>query len=87
MFGLFFSLLVLIALSSICIELVMRVRLTKAETSRDKLVWWRRGGDEIAATYQELFPRSKLPLFREFAFWFLLGSAAVVVVCIFWKKH
>src|SRR5882762_3724662 len=64
MVGTFFSLLVVMALVSICGEIVMRVRLTKQETSRDKLAWWRRGGDQVAATYEELFPHSHIPAFR-----------------------
>jgi hypothetical protein len=48
MFGVFFSILALVALVSIFGEIVMGVRLTRRETSRDKLVWWRRGGDEVA---------------------------------------
>jgi hypothetical protein len=87
MFPVVFSLLVLMALSSICINLVMRIRLTKAERSRDKLVWWRRGSDEIDAMYEETFPGSYLPLFNQFAFWLLLGSASVLLVAILWRSH
>jgi hypothetical protein len=82
----FFSVLVTAALSIVCSEMVMRVRVTKADRL-DKWAWWRRGGDEIAATYQELFPRSKLPILREFAYWFVVTSAAVGLVLIFWKSH
>ena len=82
-----FSILVLMAISSVCINLVMRIRLTKAERSRDKLVWWRRGSDEVDAMYEELFPGSYLPLFNQFAFWLLVASASVVMVGILWGSH
>ena len=87
MVGTFFLLLVVMALLSICGEIVMRVRLTKQETSSDKLAWWRRGGDEIAATYEELFPRSHLPAFRRFAFWLFVACCASVFVAVLWKSN
>jgi len=87
MFPVVFPILVMIAIPSICINLVMRIRLTKAERSRDKLVWWRRGSDEIDAMYEELFPGSYLPLFNQFAFWLLLASASVLLVAILWRSH
>jgi hypothetical protein len=87
MFGIFFSILVAVALLSFFGEIVMRVRLTRRETSRDKLAWWRRG-DEVAATYEEVFPHSRIPLFRRFVFWFfVLLSGVLVFSIIFWKSH
>jgi hypothetical protein len=64
MFGIFFALLVAMALLNVCGEVTTRVRLTRKENSRGKLGWWRRGGDEVAATYEQLFPESWLPFFR-----------------------
>jgi len=84
MVGTFFLLLVVMALLSICGEIV---RLTKLETSGDKLAWWRRGGDEIAATYEELFPRSHLPAFRRFAFWLFVACCASVFVTVLWRSN
>jgi hypothetical protein len=86
MFGIFFSILVLVGILSICGEIVMRVRLTR-RASRNKIAWWRRGGDEVAATYEELFPRSQLPLFRRFAFWLFLAWSAVMLLSILWKSN
>ena len=63
----------------------MRIRLTR-RASRDKIAWWRRGGDEVAATYEELFPDSRLPLFRRFVFWLILGAASIVLLAILWKS-
>jgi hypothetical protein len=85
-FGVFFSIVAVVALLSICGEFAMRVRLTKREPTRDKLIWWRRGGDDVAATYEELFPHSRLPLFRRFAFWLFITFSVVVFLAIMWIK-
>jgi hypothetical protein len=86
MFGVLFSVLVIIVPMSICGEIIMRVRLTK-RASCDKIAWWRRGGDEVATTYGELFPESRLPLFRRFVFWLILGAASVIILlAILWKS-
>ncbi len=86
MFFVVLSILVLMAILSIGSNVIMRVRLTKAEPSRDKLVWWRRGSDEVATMYDELFPSSYMPLISQFAFWLVLGLAAVVFAfTMFWK--
>ena len=86
MFAVFFSILVGMALVSLGGEVVMRVRLARTDTSRDKLAWWRRGGDEVAAVYGELFPGSRLPLFRKFVFWFFLVSCAIVLLATMWRS-
>lgn len=86
MFGVVFSIVVIVVLLSICGEIVMRVRLTR-RASRDKIAWWRRGGDEVATTYEEVFPRSRLPLLRRFAFWFIVAFSAVVLLSILWKSR
>jgi hypothetical protein len=85
MFGIFFSILILIALASICGEIVMRVRLTK-RASRDKIAWWRRGGDEVVDAYEQLFPSSQLPLLRRFAFWLLIAFSAAVLITVLLKR-
>jgi hypothetical protein len=88
MFGIFFSILVAVALLSIFGEIVMRVRLTRREASRDKLAWWRRGGDKVAATYEEVLPHSRIPFFRRFVFcFFVLLSGVLVFSILFWKSH
>ena len=85
MFGIFFSILVVLGLLSIFGEIVMRVRLTK-RASRDKIAWWRRGGDEVAATYEGVFPDSRLPLLRRFVFWLFVAFAGVVVFSMLLSK-
>jgi hypothetical protein len=88
MFGVFFSVLVVIALASILGEILMRVLLTRRETSREKLAWWGRGGDEVAATYGEIFPGSRLLFFRRFVFWLLVACAGILVLSmLLWKSH
>ena len=67
-------------------ELVMRIRVTKMEP-RDKIAWWRRGGDEVAAAYEALFPNSRLPLFRTFGFRVVLVLGATILTAFLWKSH
>jgi hypothetical protein len=85
MLGIFFSILVVVGLLTISGEFVMRVRLTR-RASRDKIAWWRRGGDQVAATYEELFPHSRLPLLRRFAFWFFIMFCTTALLAILWKS-
>jgi hypothetical protein len=86
MFGVFFSILVVVALLSILGEIVMRVRLTRRAPS-DKMAWWRRGGDEVSATYGEVFPESSLLSFRRFIFWLVVACAGALVLSTLWKSH
>jgi hypothetical protein len=87
MFAIVLSILLLAAILSFYSHIIMRIRLTKAEPSRDKLVWWRRSSAEVAAMYEELFPGSYMPLFSQFAFWLILALASVVVVASLWKSN
>jgi hypothetical protein len=85
MFGVFFSLSVVVALLSIFGEIVMRVRLTR-KVSHDKIAWWRRGGDEVTATYEKVFPDSRLPLLRRFVFWLFVTCAGALVLSMLLGK-
>jgi len=85
MFGFFFSILVVIVLISWGSELVMRIRVTRMEP-HDKIAWWRRGGDEVEAVYEELFPKSRLPLFRRFGFGAVIAVAAAMLLAFLWKS-
>jgi hypothetical protein len=85
MFSVFFSILLVVALLSIFGEIVMRVRLTRS-ASRDKIAWWRRGGDEVVATYEEVFPDSRLPFFTRFVFWLFVSCAGVLVLSMLLLK-
>jgi hypothetical protein len=85
MFAVFFSGLVIAGLLTSVSEMFMRVRLTEVE-EWNRLPWWRRGGDRVAAAYQELFPRSRLPLFRELTFWLVIACPAGRLITILWKS-
>jgi hypothetical protein len=85
MFGVFFSIFAVVGLISIFGEIFMRVRLTR-RASHDKLAWWRRGGDEVAATYEEIFPDSRLPFLRRFIFWLVVACAGVLVFSMILRK-
>lgn len=81
-----FLMFVLLAVVNGCGEILMRVRLSKREPPSEKLLWWRRGGDEVASTYLELFPCSFFPRVREFTFWLFLIFAVALLALIVWKK-
>ena len=87
MFGLLFAILVVAAILSISGEIVMRVRLSRLEVPTERLLWWRRGGDEVASTYQEVFPQSRLPRFRRIFFLVVLALAAALLLSILWRFH
>jgi len=87
MFAIVLSILVLAAILSFYSHMIMRIRLTKAEPSRDKLVWWRRGSGEVTAMYEELFPGSYIPLLSQFAFWLVLALASAVLAAVLWKSR
>jgi hypothetical protein len=38
-------------------------------------------------TYQELFPRSRLPLFRKYFFWLMLISALAILIFVLWRRN
>jgi hypothetical protein len=45
------------------------------------MVWWRRGGDQVAATYEEVFPRS-----CRGSFWRVVASAVTLFLCVVLQK-
>jgi len=85
MFAIFFIVLVVIALASIAIEILMRVRLSVREPRAEKLLWRRHGGDEVAATYEKVFPRTMLPAIRQFALWSIVVTAAALLLVVVLK--
>ena len=80
----FLSVLVALFVISSCSEVVMRIRVTKMEI-HDKIAWWRRGGDEVESAYEELFPKSRLPLFRRCGFGLVVAVAAAMLLVFLWK--
>jgi len=87
LFGALFVIFVTMAILASCSEIVMRVRLSRREPSRDKLLWWRRGGDEVSMVYQETFPASRLPIFRRIVFWSLLAFCSLVLLSTLAKRN
>jgi hypothetical protein len=87
MIAMFFSFLVVLAFLGICSDVIMRVRLSRRELPADKLLWWRRGGDDVDETYQELFPRSRLPLFGRYVFWLILISVVAILIFMLWRRN
>lgn len=61
--------LVPLGLSSVYGEILIRVRLTRADASREKLAWWTRAETRLLQAYEELDPHSRLPIIRRCAFW------------------
>jgi hypothetical protein len=85
----FFSMVGIVALG-IFVEIVMVVRLTRRGISCDKLPklpWGRGRGHEVAATYEQVFPRSRLPLFRRFVFCLFPAWAGVFLLIELWKSN
>jgi hypothetical protein len=85
-FGIVFAAVVVIALLSGVGELIMRIRLTRAEMPSEKPLWWRRGGDDVADAYRGLYPSSRIPLIREIVFKVFLGSAIVLLIFVLLKR-
>ena len=78
-----FSVLVMMALVTGVFYLVMRIRLMRMDSARDRIEWLTlRGGDEVLNTYEALFPRSVLPRFCRLAFWALISCDAVSLCTI-----
>jgi len=82
-----FSALLLIALTSIASELIMRIRLSIHEVKGEKLLWWRRGGDAVASEYREVFSQSILLSFRAYAFWGFVVIVLLLCVKMFLRRH
>ncbi len=83
MFG-FLSMVVLVALFMF-VEFAMLVRLTRKGISCDKSPWWRRGY-EVAETYEEVLPRSRLSRLRRFVVWLFPAWFGVYALMLLWKS-
>lgn len=78
-----FSAMVILALVSSAFYLVMRIRLMRADSARDRIEWLSfRSGEDVLETYAALFPNSWLPRFCRFAFWTLIAFAALGLCAI-----
>jgi hypothetical protein len=64
MFAIAFLAMVILALVSSTFYLLMRARLMRLDSAKDRIEWLSfRSSDDVLATYEALFPRSVLPLF------------------------
>jgi hypothetical protein len=57
------------------------------DTSREKLAWWTLGGNEVAATYGQFFPKSYILAFRRFVFWLVVACAASILMAVLWRSR
>jgi hypothetical protein len=72
--------MVILALVSSTFYFVMRVRLMRVDSARDRVEWLSfRSSDDVLATYEALFPRSVLPRFCRSVFWATILFAAVIL--------
>ena len=76
-----FLTLVILALVNIAFWWVMRIRLMRMDSPRDRIEWlsFRSGDDDVLDTYAGLFPHSVLPRYCRFAFWTVIVCAAIVL--------
>jgi hypothetical protein len=70
---------VILALVNIAFWWVMRIRLMRMDSARDRIGLSFRSGDDVLDTYAGLFPHSVLPRYCRFAFWTVIVSAAIVL--------
>jgi hypothetical protein len=75
-----FLALVILALVNIAFWWVMRIRLMRMDSVRDRIEWLSfRSGDDVLDTYAALFPHSMLPRYCRVAFWTGIASAAIIL--------
>jgi hypothetical protein len=75
-----FLTLLILALVNIAFWWVMRIRLMRMDSARDRIEWLSfRSGDDVLDAYATLFPRSVLPRYCRVAFWTVIVSAAVIL--------
>jgi len=86
MFGVFFAILLIVALFIICTEVIMRVRLSKSESSKNRLLWWGRGGDEVDSAFEEVFPHTLLSRARRYAFWLFVVCCLALLASFMLKR-
>lgn len=78
MVAVMFSAMVTFGLVCGAFYFVMRIRLMRVDSARDRIEWLSfRSGDEVLDTYEALFPRSVLPRFCRFVFWMVIVIGSV----------
>jgi hypothetical protein len=81
-----FSLIIALVAALIFVESAMRVRLTRVGISCEKSSssWWRRGY-EVAETYEEVFPHSRLSRFRRIVVWLFPTCLGIYLLTVLWR--
>jgi hypothetical protein len=75
-----FLVLVILALINIAFWWVMRIRLMRKDSARDRIEWLSfRSGNDVLDTYAALFPNSMLPRYCRVVFWTGIVSAAIIL--------
>ena len=75
-----FLAVVMLAFVNIAFWWVMRIRLMRMDSARDRIEWLSfRSGDDVLETYAALFPHSLLPRYCRVAFWTVIVSATIVL--------
>ena len=75
----FLALLILV-LVNIAFWWVMRIRLMRMDSARDRIEWLSfRSGDDVLDTYAARFPHSMLPHYCRGVFWTGIASAAIIL--------
>ncbi len=75
-----FSALLILVLLNIAFWWVMRIRLMRMDSARDRIEWLSfRSGDDVLDTYAALFPRSVLPRYCRLAFWTAIASGGIAL--------
>ena len=78
-----FSTLVILGLVDIAFWWVMRIRLMRIDSARDRIEWLSfRTGDDVLDTYAALFPRSVLPRYCRLMFWTAIVFGAIALCAI-----
>jgi hypothetical protein len=86
MFEVFFAILLIVALFIIFTEVIMRVRLSKSESSQNRPLWWVRGGDEVDSAFEEVFPHALLLRARRYAFWLFVVCCLALIAFFMLKR-
>lgn len=83
MIAIAFLAFVLLALVNIGFWWVMRIRLMRIDSARDRIEWLSfRSGDDVLDNYAALFPRSLLPRYCRVMFWMAIAFGAVALCAI-----
>lgn len=78
-----FCALVVMGLVSNSLYFVMRFRLMRMDSARDRIEWLSlRSSDTVLETYESLFPQSVLPRFCRLTFWTFILCGAVGLCAI-----